>query len=181
MQLVLISFYYSFMKKFYSYSVGLCLAVALVGCGKDDSDDAKPNTPTLTAKETLLTSKNWRISAVSVTHSFFGQTINSDGYAQLSACKKDDFIKYNADKTAVGDEGATKCSTSDPQTSSFTWAFNSAETELTHSGTINGTATSVKAEVLQLTATTLQIRTTNVQTQSGVTSTSTATTTYTAF
>jgi len=169
------------MKKFYSYSLGLCLTVAVVGCSKDDSDGSKPNTPTLTAKETLLTSKNWRISAIAGTYTAFGQTITTDGYAMLSACKKDDFVKYSADKTAVGDEGASKCSTNDPQSSSFTWALNAAETELTHSGTINGTATSVKAEVLQLTATTLQVRTTNVQTQSGITTTSTATTTYTAF
>lgn len=169
------------MKKIYSYSLGLCLAAAVVGCSKDDSDQSKPSGPKLTAKETLLVSKNWRITAITGSHTAFGQSFESDSYTQLPTCKKDNFIKYNADKTAVGDEGATRCSTNDPQTANFTWSFNAAESELTHSGTLNGVASSVKAEVLQLTATTLQVRTTNVQTQAGITVTSTATTTYTAF
>ncbi|GAA4009510.1 hypothetical protein GCM10022408_22020 [Hymenobacter fastidiosus] len=54
-------------------------------------------------------------------------------------------------------------------------------TELTASGTVNGMPKTVTAEVLQLTAATLQIRTTTTTTQSGLVITATATTTYAAF
>ncbi|AHJ96172.1 hypothetical protein [Hymenobacter swuensis] len=166
------------MNKFYYLALGLSLTACLAGCKKDD---VKPNGPTLTANETLLTAKNWRITAVIGTTTFLGQTITTDGYPLLKTCQKDNFVKYNADKTAVSDEGATRCSTNDPQTSSFTWSFNAAENELTATGPVNGTTQTVKAAVLELTATTLRVRTTNEQTQGGYTITSTATTTYASF
>jgi hypothetical protein len=169
------------MNKLYAYALGLCLTSAMVGCKKEDSDQAKPNAPTLTAKETLLTDKNWRITALTGTTTFEDNTITFDGYTALKECHKDDFIRLNGDKTALRDEGATKCASNDPQKVNGTWALNNAETEITFSGSLNGTPREEKAQLLQLTATTMQVKTTTTQNQSGFTIVSTATTTYTAF
>ncbi|GAA4009518.1 hypothetical protein GCM10022408_22030 [Hymenobacter fastidiosus] len=113
------------MKHDYFYALGLSLTLLLAGCSKDESGQAKP-APTLTAKETLLTAKNWRITAVVGATTFMGNTITVDGFKQMPACEKDNFYKDNADKTAVTDERATRCSTSAPQTQTATWSFNAA-------------------------------------------------------
>ncbi|UOR04156.1 hypothetical protein MUN82_14525 [Hymenobacter aerilatus] len=173
------------MTKFYAYTIGLCAALLMVGCTKEDADQAAP-TSKLTAKETMLTAKNWRITAISATGTVTAEGISPiatgfDGYTRLTSCQKDNFAKYNIDKTIVADEGATKCSTTDPQTQIFTWSLNADETELTVSGKLNGTDHTEKAELLQLTSTTMQLRTTTVVRRLDVTSTTKTTTTYIAF
>ncbi|GAA4501904.1 hypothetical protein GCM10023172_24430 [Hymenobacter ginsengisoli] len=73
----------------------------------------------------------------------------------LQDCDKDDFYKFNTDKTAIVDAGPTKCSPSDPQTESGTWAFNSNETKLTlmlPNSALNG-----DADIKELSATTLHL------------------------
>jgi hypothetical protein len=166
------------MQKLYSCTLALGLLIALGSCKKDEQ---KPNGPTLSAKEQLLVAHKWRISAITlVATTPFGST-TSDGYARLQTCQKDNFLEYKTDKTAVEDEGATKCSNNAPQNNSFNWSLNTAETQLTHSGTINGQASSVAADLLQLTSTSMQIRTTTTQTSGGITFTTEATTTYVTF
>ena len=169
------------MKNFSSYLLGLSLMLALAGCGKNS--DPTPATK-LSANTTLLTTPKWRISAVVGTTTFGGQTTTVDGYANLQSCQKDNFIKFNADLTAVSDEGATKCSSSAPQSKQGTWSFNATETQITTvdpsvpAGSVGNT---IVADVLQLTASTLQVKTTTTQTISGYTIVSTATTTYAPF
>ena len=175
------------MTKFYAYTVGLCAVLLMAGCTKEDSDQAKP-TPTskLTAKEAMLTAKSWRITAISATATITADgispiTTSFDGYALLTSCQKDNFAKYTIDKTIVADEGATKCSATDPQTQIYKWSLNADETEMTVSGKVNGADHTEKVEILQLTPTTMQVRTTTVLRQLDVTSTTKATTTYAAF
>ena len=170
------------MKAFSTYLLGLSLTLAVAGCSK--KADPVAAAPAVSANTALLTTPKWRISAIVGTTNFAGQIITVDGYAGFPACQKDNFAKFNIDKSAVADEGATKCSGTDPQSKQGTWSFNTAETQLT---TVDSTVpagspnSSVTADLLQLTATTLQVRTTNTQTISGVTVVTTATTTYTAF
>lgn len=173
------------MNKVYAYTLGLCAALTLASCTKEDSDQVAP-TPKLTAKEAMLTAKNWRITAISAVATITAEgfppaTTSFDAYAKLINCQRDNFAKYTVDKTIVVDEGATKCSTTDPQTQIFKWLLNADETELTVSGKVNGADRTEKAELLQLTPTTMQVRTTTVLTQLDVTSTTKTTTTYTAF
>jgi hypothetical protein len=169
------------MSKLSTYLLGVSLVLVVAACGK--KDDPTP-TPSFSAKTTLLTTPKWRITAVAATTTFGTQTVTSDGYTGQPACVKDDYIKFNTDLTAVKDEGATKCSTSSPQSRPATWSFNSSETEITTvdpsvpAGSVGNTIT---AEVLQLTSTALQLRTTTTQTSGGFTIVSTATSTYAAF
>lgn len=167
------------MKHFPSFLLGLSLLLILAGCGKKGDP-----TPTFSAKTVLLTAPKWRITAIVGTTTFAGQTATIDGYAGLASCQKDNFLKYNTNLTAVYDEGALKCSTSTPQSKQATWSFNTAETQITvvdpsvPAGSVGNTIT---ADLLQLTATTMQLKTTDTQTVSGYTIVSTATTTYAAF
>lgn len=162
--------------------VGASLLLALAGCSK--KSDPTPAAPALSAKTLLLTAPKWRITAIVGATTFNGQTITTDGFANLQSCVKDNFSKYNSDLTLIYDEGATKCSNTAPQTKPGTWSFNAAEDKLTvvdPSVPAGTTGNTITADLLQLTSTSLQVRTTNTQTVSGYTVVSTATTTYAAF
>lgn len=169
------------MKHFSSFLLGLSLLLTMVGCGK--KSDPTP-TPSFSANTVALTAPKWRITAIVGATTFAGQTTTTDGYAGLPNCQKDNFLKFNTNLTAVYDEGATKCSSSAAQSKQATWSYNSAETQLTiidpsvPAGSVGNTIT---ADILQLTATTLQVKTTNTQTVAGYTIVSIATTTYAAF
>ena len=158
-------------------------ALGLAGCSKK-ADDPTPTTPPLSAKTTLLITPKWRITAIVGALTFGGQTTTTDSYANLPTCRRDDFSKFSADLTVAQDEGATRCTQTDPQTRAGTWSFNAAETQLTvidPSKPVGTTGQTVTADLLQLTSTTLVVKTTTTQTTSGITIVTTATTTYAAF
>lgn len=160
-----------FMKKL---SLLLLAALALGSCKKSDTSPATPS------KTDLLTAKSWRLSADKIT-STVGTTSNTtDEYASSPACERDNFIKFNTNKTATFDEGPTKCNTPDPQTESGTWDFNSDGTKLTLTDP-SGSGLAIQEDILELTATTLRLRITSSYSTGGVTATSTEETTYTAF
>jgi len=98
------------------------LAVAVSGCKKDDDPSNTDN----------LTGKAWKITAFTVDPAInSGGTLITDYLSQLSDCEKDGTSTFNADKTYLDDEGATKCDPADPQTTAGIWTFNSDETILT--------------------------------------------------
>lgn len=108
---------------FHNEKVSLYLAVAAMAsltlsC-KKDSDTATPAPATKTA---LLTAKSWKVTDLKIG----GVSL----FSSLPSCTKDDLIKFNTNKTAVFDEGATKCSSSDPQTANGSWDFTTNETKL---------------------------------------------------
>lgn len=94
------------MKKLSFFALSIALAGGLVSCGGDKDDP----TPTAKTKTELLTAKSWRVSSDQSTVVSGGTTVSNDDYADLKACEKDDFTKFNADKTITADQGATKCS-----------------------------------------------------------------------
>ena len=134
-------------------SLLLLLAATIGGCKKDSE--------TSPGKADLLVAKSWRISAQ--TSSFSSSSINNgavvvtDEYASSAACERDNFIKFSANKTLVADEGATRCSTSDPQTQSGTWDFNSDQTKLSLLDPSQASI-AIPFDVVELSASTLHIR-----------------------
>jgi hypothetical protein len=148
----------------------LLAAIALGGCKKDD------NSPSSPSKADLLTAKNWRISAQKSISTVGTQTFTTDEYAASPACERDNFAKFNTNKSVVFDEGASKCDTSDPQTESGTWDFNSDQTKLNlNDPSLGGVI--IPFDIVELSATTLHIRYTN--SASGASSTEDVT--FTAF
>lgn len=107
----------------------LCTATFLYSCKKDSEN-------TLTKMELLANSK-WRpysrtytttitvLSSNSTT-----TTVEKSEYDTFKDCEKDDFLKFNTDKTMVDDKGATLCTVGDTQRQYLTWDFNNDQTKL---------------------------------------------------
>ncbi|RZK14168.1 MAG: hypothetical protein EOO56_25510 [Hymenobacter sp.] len=139
-------------------------AIAALGACKKDSETA----PATGSRTDLLTAKPWQATTVNI--SLSGIPIPSGQF--ISACQLDNTYKFNADKTLVIDEGATKCNTTDPQTTSGTWAFaNTDQTKLTIM--VPGSVFNGDFDIKALSASTLQLNAT--QAASGFTYTIDAT------
>lgn len=145
----------------------LLVVAALSACKKESAAPAPAP-----ARIDLLTAHNWRETAWTITS---GSAAPVDQYAQLPACARDDFYQFHADKSFVLDAGATRCNASDPQTRAGTWAFNSDQSVLTLADAAGNAPTT--NEVVELSATTLHLRTSRT---SGTTTT-TGDVTFTAF
>jgi len=117
------------MKK--SLILFLLLASSLfISSCKDDEPAQTPKTRTQ-----LLSASPWKLSAAAINPGLnIGGTIITDFYSQIDACKKDDLVKYESNKTGVYDDGATKCEASDPQSIPFIWTFDLSETKITENG-----------------------------------------------
>ncbi len=101
----------------------------------------------LETNKDLLQDKKWKLTAIS----FNGV----DQLASLSACEKDNTETFKADGNWTGDEGATKCKSTDPQTVTFgTWALSNEGKTLT---TTETSSKEVSAEtIIELTDTSLK-------------------------
>lgn len=113
--------------KIYSYLVIATLGFASLGCSKKKDETPAPS------KTDLLTDKNWVATAYTVSPGivFPGGTTVTDIYAQSQPCDRDDFIRFEKPNVLKNDEGATKCSPTDPQTTTGTWVFNADQTIIT--------------------------------------------------
>jgi Lipocalin-like domain len=115
------------MKKHY-LALFICFIAVLSflpGCGKDND----PAPPAPKTKTQLISQSTWRFSSATVG--------GLDASAFLQACQKDNTLAFVAAGTGTLDEGASKCNpTTDPQTSPFTWSFQSSESMLIVSATL---------------------------------------------
>lgn len=127
----------------------ICGVAALSACHKDD------NSPSLSRTD-LLTTKNWRVTASTFTTTDQGNVTVQDDYLKYLPCERDNFTKFNSDKTVVQNEGASKCNAAAPQSSTFVWAFNQDETQLLIGEDAGAT---VPFTIVELSATTLHLRT----------------------
>jgi hypothetical protein len=101
-----------------------CTVMCLIACKKHSESKSKSE---------LLTNGSWHVTAYTV-----DPAIDFDGdgndetnvYAVMEQCIKDDHTTFFADGTAQLDEGATKCSPGDAQTTSLTWSISEDEKKL---------------------------------------------------
>ena len=141
----------------------LTLSLAALSACKKNND----NTPATPSNTDLLVAKSWRVTAQTYTVSSAvlngGNPLTTDIYAAYYAtpCRADNFVTFNSNNTLVADEGALKCSPTDPQTKSGTWSFNSDKTKLTMVDPSQG-GTPIPFDIITLSATTLHLRNTTV-------------------
>jgi hypothetical protein len=133
----------------------LALAIASLNACKKDSD-------TTPSRTDLLTTPKWRITAETETVTVTrpggspGPTV-FDRYAGKTACERDNFHKFNADRTWVIDEGPSKCLPNDPQVGTSTWDFNSDQTKLLVPS-LPQTSNLSELDIVELTPSTLRLR-----------------------
>jgi hypothetical protein len=107
------------MKNFSTYLLVTVVGLAsLSSCKKEDATTPAPS------KTDLLTAKSWKVTDVKVA----GQSIYNTPLFQ--ACDKDNLVKFNPNKTATFDEGATKCDPASVQSRPGSWDLTSNETKL---------------------------------------------------
>jgi len=149
-------------------------AASLSACKKESQTTPSPS------KTELLTAKNWRLTAYTSTVTVTGNSSSTNTgniYALLSACQKDNFFKFNTDKTLVEDEGSIVCINT-PQKTSYTWEFSSDQTRLLVTSPVS---TDDFGTITELSSTTLRLRNTDIVTANGTTTTTVDDATYTAF
>ena len=103
--------------------LGAVALLSTTSCNNDD--DAAPD------KAKLLTGGSWQMTAMTVEPAidWFGTPVKNV-FPQLPACVRDDLAIFKTNGTVNYDEGASKCSPNDPQTTTGTWAFNTDQTIL---------------------------------------------------
>jgi len=139
------------MKKQLLLILSAILILSISSCKKDD-DNANLNG--------VISSGSWKIVAsTSVTDftSVGAGIVNSDLYAMLSPCQKDNTFKFNANGTGSLDEGATKCNASDPQTTDNAFGWEISNNKLTTTSS-NAIMPSLTSDILQLDDNTLKIK-----------------------
>ena len=139
------------MKKILLLSL-ICSSIFLIinSCSK------KSSSSTTQTKMQLITASAWKYDTA-------GIDLNGDGLIDealpggvIPSCIVDNTLTFNTDSTGVENEGAIKCDTASPQTSNFTWAFNSSQTSIVLPDSLFGTFTGT-ITITSLTATQLHL------------------------
>lgn len=119
------------------FFAAIIMLYAFSSCKKEALDNA-----------TLLTTGKWKITE---------QTENGRAIT-FSACESDDTWTFLASGTGVFDQGSVKCSTSDPQTAAFTWAFlGSEQKRMTIIENAGSNPSSTTLDILELTSSVFKV------------------------
>jgi hypothetical protein len=128
-------------KKIPLLALVFVLLTVFSACKKDKKETPK-------SKTDLLTTGQWKMTAFTVSPPMDldgDGIVDSDVYATMGACEKDDYYIFKKDGTLEQNEGASKCDPLDPQTETVDWSFVNDEKEIIFIGT--------RATILELTAT----------------------------
>lgn len=101
------------------------------------------------SKTELLSQSTWKFDKA--------MSGGADVTAFIDACYKDNTATFVANGTGTSDEGASKCNSGDPQSTSFNWAFSNNETVLQVDAAIFG-GNSGSFDIINLTSTQLVLQ-----------------------
>jgi hypothetical protein len=121
----------STMKKLFLISLLFPIAFFLVvsGCSKSNSsNNNRDSSDTVESKMTMMTKEIWKYDTSGINTDMSANVEIAD--TTVTPCVKEYTYQFNPDSTGVLTEGATKCSPTDPQTTPFTWSFNTSQTAL---------------------------------------------------
>ena len=126
------------------FSTFLMLVALMTGCKKEE----------VLSKTELLCQKSWMLTASrSQTN---GGAWRSE-FATARACEKDNTFTFTTSGSYIWDEGATKCSSADPQIiDTATWKFTTNETKISF-GSPNSSNSDV-LDIVKLDANTFMLR-----------------------
>ncbi len=119
-KLTLLQFKSILMKKSIRYMLLLMVVTQFTYCKKSSSSED-------TSRTTLITSASWKFDNAWLDVDKDGKADSPIPSSYLKSCQTDNVVTLKSDGTGTLDEGASKCNTEDPQTSSFTWLFKDNE------------------------------------------------------
>ena len=111
------------MKIFSSLLLISAVCTGLLACHKDSTPDPTPTSTNMTN----LTASTWLYESAGVDVDKNGTIDLPLTSTEVPPCLADNKLTFKTDNTAIADEGATKCNTSNPQTSTFNWNFTNNE------------------------------------------------------
>ena len=123
----------------------------ILSCNKDD-DDKKDD---LSTKIQLMTTATWKYDTAAIGDNN-GKPVSPLPAGAIDACEKDNIITFKSDSTGTLNEGASKCNSTDPQTTTFKWWFKDNGAVLYSPDPIFG-GLSGDVKVIELTATKLRV------------------------
>ncbi|MCS3799838.1 hypothetical protein [Niastella sp. OAS944] len=130
----------------------LAIGSIIYGCKKDDDDKD-------VTKERIqfVTSSSWKYDTVGIDTNKDGKPDQPLTGFTVEACDKDNTILFKSDSTGTLDEGPSKCNSSDPQKTPFTWYFKENGTILYTPNQIFGTDVSGDFKVGEITTSRLRV------------------------
>jgi len=126
------------------------LLILLNSCGKSSS---------ATPKETnmqLITSATWIYDTAGIDANNSGTITTAIPSGIIKPCDTDNTLTFYTNGTGVENDGLVKCSASTPQTTSFTWTFNSGQTQINIPDTLFNVITGA-VNIISLTSTQLHL------------------------
>ncbi len=105
-----------------SILTALVITTTLYACKDKNKEETKPE-PTLSARQTMLMGKDWKIKSLFLE----GKDVTSF----FEPCMMDDVIyRFTSATAGYTDEGPSKCDQKDPQHETFTWKLDQPETRM---------------------------------------------------
>ena len=103
----------------------LAIGFIIYGCKKDDDDKDVTK-----ERVQFITSATWKYDTVGIDTNKDGKPDQPLTGISLEKCDTDNTITFRSDSTGTLSEGATKCNSSDPNSTPFTWYFKEKGTVL---------------------------------------------------
>jgi hypothetical protein len=110
------------MKSMFLRLLAIIAVVGFISCKKTSEK----------SKTELLTQAGWKQTGGEMKAGAAGTWQADPNFTSMTACEKDNITVFKTDNTFEANEGATKCSPSDPQVIyTGVWAFQNNETTIT--------------------------------------------------
>lgn len=127
--------------------VAACCSLFFADCKKSDNTNTK---------STLLKIAAWKYKDAGLDIDNNGTTDSPLPSGTLQACDIDNTLTFKTDTTGLVDEGATKCTATNPQSAIFTYKYNTSSNVITFSTAVFA-GISGDTKVLELTATQMRL------------------------
>lgn len=126
--------------------------VTLFGCDKEDDDQTEES-----QKTTLLVQQAWKFDNAGIDIDRNGTIETPLPAGTIQTCLADNTVTFAANGSGTVDEGPTKCATTAPQTSPFTWSFLTNETILNINGSVIAGTSGGQFKIVNLSSTQLSL------------------------
>ena len=104
------------------------LSLFLINCSKKSSSGV--------SNTTLITKEAWIYDTAGIGIDSSGTIVSPIPPGVLQACEKEDTLYFYANETGAENAGPIKCDSTSPQSTPFTWSFNSSQNAIISSDSL---------------------------------------------